>query len=378
MIYPTIHPKGTSGDELLQRATEAVVAVWRALEAMSANVPHSCDYTPQGPNAYKEALRNHVYLMDRLLSVLNDVQGVAKYIQAVIAAQKTQGSASQLPGNSPQSSGAKEPPQTAAVAPRDGHAQQVEWGARDDDALETSVGALALIAHEMRTPLNAALGWVSHLHTHDAANEQVARVVLNIERNLQLEARLVDDLLDFGQIGLGRLRLNPTIVDMREIVMASLITLEPQAETNSVQLRFSDGGPQEAYQVRGDDLRLRQALWNLLSNAVRFTPPGGTVDVKLVVDPDWIRVVVRDSGQGMNPEFAKVAFRAFAQERRRDPTTNRQGLGLGLALVRRLVELHGGFMTADAGDQSTGAMFAAAIPRRGNAALVPGEPAHQT
>jgi signal transduction histidine kinase len=290
------------------------------------------------------------------------------------ARRTTPAGASRSPRNSRQLASVKEPPQQTPIAREDGlERRSPELGnsrdvrrrvrsAREDDAFETPVGALALIAHELRTPLNAALGWASHLRAHHVMNEHVARVVHDIERNLQLEARLVEDLLDFGRIGLGRLRLNPAIVDMREIVTASLTALEPQAAANGIQLRLSDGRPQEACQVRGDDLRLRQVLWNLLSNAVKFTPPGGVVDASLEVDPDWVRVVVRDSGQGMNPRFAKVAFHAFAQEQPRDPTTNRQGLGLGLAIVGRLVELHNGFVTVDSGE-SRGATFTVGLPR---------------
>jgi signal transduction histidine kinase len=220
-----------------------------------------------------------------------------------------------------------------------------------------------MVAHELRTPLNAALGWLCRLRADGSASEHVTAVVDHIDRNLQLEARLVEDLLDVGRVGLGGLRLVRTVVDVREIVTTSIAAFEPDAQAKKVHLRFSEDGSSEVRQVCGDELRLRQVIWNLLSNALKVTPPGGVVDVSLRVDARWIRILVSDSGPGMDAAYAKVAFCPLARKRRRNRTAGTQGLGVGLLLVRALVELHGGSVAVDAGGGGSGATFGVALPR---------------
>ncbi|HET9867701.1 MAG TPA: ATP-binding protein, partial [Nitrospira sp.] len=202
---------------------------------------------------------------------------------------------------------------------------------------------LATLSHELRTPLNAILGWAEVL-----ANSQIdpvisSRAVEVIRRNARMQVQLVDDVLDVSRIITGKLRLSVQPVDLGTIITAAVDGLRPAAEAKEIGLQLQLDSP--AGQVSGDPDRLQQVAWNLISNAIKFTPKGGRVLVRLERVKSNVEVIVSDTGQGMAPEFVPHVFDRFRQA---DATTTRafDGLGLGLAIVRQLVELHGGTVRA--------------------------------
>jgi signal transduction histidine kinase/ActR/RegA family two-component response regulator len=218
---------------------------------------------------------------------------------------------------------------------------------------------LATLSHELRTPLNVVLGWVGMLR-HEVLSEDRARQALEIiERNARQQAELIDDLLDVSRIITGKLRLNLRPVDLAPIVTAVAESLRPGADAKGISLQV--GELVERSTVMGDPDRLRQTLWNLLSNAVKFTPPGGTVSVALEARQGRLTLRVRDSGIGIAPEFLPRVFERFIQA---DSTTTRahSGVGLGLAIVRELIELHGGTVDARSEGVGRGSEFIIDLP----------------
>lgn len=217
---------------------------------------------------------------------------------------------------------------------------------------------LAILSHELRTPLNPILGWAKLLktRTYDAATAY--RALDTIERNAKLQAQLIEDLLDVSRILRGKLSLNVAEVDLVGIVEAAIETLRLAAQTKAIAIHthFEDNST-----ILGDANRLQQAIWNLLSNAVKFTPEGGRIDIALECVGDRAIVRVADTGIGIAPEFLPFAFERFRQA---DSTTTRTfgGLGLGLAIVRHLVELHGGTVEAESPGIGQGATFTIALP----------------
>ena len=220
---------------------------------------------------------------------------------------------------------------------------------------------LALVSHELRTPLNAMLGWARILRDKKDSADLVARALDIIERNAATQLQLIEDLLDVSRIISGKLRLNVQPLEPASAVLAACELLRPAAEARQLDLRMMldpDAGI-----ITGDFDRLQQVVWNLVSNAIKFTEPGGRVEVRLErVDPN-IRITVSDTGQGIKPEFLPFMFERFRQA---DAASSQRqgGLGLGLALVRHLVELHGGTVRAESPGAGQGATFTINLPLR--------------
>ncbi|HEU4409458.1 MAG TPA: PAS domain-containing protein [Polyangiaceae bacterium] len=217
---------------------------------------------------------------------------------------------------------------------------------------------LSTLSHELRTPLNAILGWANLLRTGAVSEAQRARALETVERNARVQARLIDDLLDLSRIVQGKLVLSVGPLEMVRVVEAALEALRPAAEAKGVRLQpVLDSHAT----VVGDEGRLQQIVWNLLSNAVKFTPRGGRVQVRLRREQSYVEVAVADTGRGIEPEFLPHVFDRFRQA---DGGTARQygGLGLGLAIVRSLVELHGGTVEAKSDGPGRGATFVVRLP----------------
>jgi PAS domain S-box-containing protein len=218
---------------------------------------------------------------------------------------------------------------------------------------------LATLSHELRTPLTAIVGWVRLLRTVALDPPTTARALETIERNAKLQAQLVDDLLDISRIITGQLHLDVRPVNLVSVVQEVAESLRPAIDAKGLGL--STSLDPEAAIAWGDTARLQQAVWNLVSNAVKFTPEGGEVTVSLTRDPAGVTLQVRDTGIGIAREFLPHVFERFSQA---DPTRTRQhgGLGLGLAIVRHLVELHGGTVRADSPGVGGGATFTIVLP----------------
>jgi signal transduction histidine kinase/ActR/RegA family two-component response regulator len=218
---------------------------------------------------------------------------------------------------------------------------------------------LSTLSHELRTPLNAIYGWATMLERGQLGEEQARRALQIILRNVKTQVRLIDDLLDMARVANGKLRLAVQPVDLRRVVEDALDGIRPAAEAKNIRLQpvlASPGGP-----VRGDPERLQQVVWNLLSNAVKFTPKGGRVQIQLQQVHSHVDLFVSDTGQGIKPEILPYIFDPFRQG---DSSSTRAhgGLGLGLALVRHLVQLHGGTVVAGSPGDGRGATFTVTLP----------------
>jgi len=246
-----------------------------------------------------------------------------------------------------------------------GHRAELAHAARQEAeaANRAKDDFLAVLSHELRTPLNATFGWVRLLRSGRLGAAESARALEVIERNVSQQGRLISDLLDASRIVFGRLDLSPQSVDFPALVAGVVESVRPGAEAKSIILKSDldgDAGP-----VNGDPDRLRQIVENILGNAIKFTPPNGAVNVQLVRDID-ARLMVSDTGPGIDAELLPHIFERFKQS---DSTSTRvhTGLGLGLAIVRHLVELHGGTITADSPGEDQGATFTVVLPLSGPA-----------
>ena len=221
---------------------------------------------------------------------------------------------------------------------------------------------LATLSHELRTPLNAILGYATLIRMGSLKEQELAEGVQVIERNARVQAQLIDDLLDMNRIVSGKTRLDIRLVQVRDVIEAALSTVRPSAHAKSIMLQQSCSSITEP--IAADPARLQQIIWNLLSNAVKFTPEGGTVEICAARTPTAVEITVRDTGQGIEPEFLPFVFDRFRQA---DATTTRRygGLGLGLAIVRQLVELHGGTVRAESAGRGQGATFVVSLPMAG-------------
>jgi len=218
---------------------------------------------------------------------------------------------------------------------------------------------LATVSHELRTPLNAILGWASLLRGGEMDDAEIDRALETIERNASAQNRLIEDLLDVSRIITGKLRLERQTVDLASVIEAALEAARPAAEGKQITLESNLDS--QVVKVFADPQRLQQIVWNLLSNAVKFTPRGGSVEVELRERESQIEISVSDTGQGIGPDFLPYVFDRFRQA---EGSTARKhgGLGLGLAIVRHLVELHGGKVTADSPGEGRGATFTVNLP----------------
>ena len=234
---------------------------------------------------------------------------------------------------------------------------------------------LATLSHELRTPLNAILGWSQVLRFRGRDEEDLREGLEVIERNTKAQAQLVDDLLDMSRVISGKVRLDVQRLDLADVVRAAVASVRHSAEAKDIRLEVAleqRGGP-----VGGDANRLQQCFWNLLSNAIKFTPRGGRVRVALARAGDSVGVSVADSGEGIAPKFLPHVFERFRQA---DATTTRRhgGLGLGLSIVKSLIELHGGSVRAESAGEGQGATFIVELPvmapHAGDAGAVGDEP----
>lgn len=218
---------------------------------------------------------------------------------------------------------------------------------------------LAVLSHELRTPLNAILGWSKLLQNRQLEPAKISQALATIERNAKLQVQLIEDLLDISRILQGKLVLNITNLNLESIVLLALETMRLAAETKSIQV--STIFAPNVGQVIGDSARLQQVIWNLLSNAVKFTPSGGKVEVQLEQVDNYAQIVVSDTGKGMSAEFLPYAFDYFRQA---DSSSTRTfgGLGLGLAIVRKIIEMHGGTVKAESTGENQGSKFTVQLP----------------
>jgi PAS domain S-box-containing protein len=236
-----------------------------------------------------------------------------------------------------------------------------EQGAREEaeTANRMKDEFLAMLSHELRTPLSAIAGWAHILREGGLAPAEATRAIEVIDRNARVQGQLISDILDVSRIISGKLRLEKKAVAASAIVEAALDTVRHTAEAKPVRLDVGlDPG---VGQVWADPDRLQQVVWNLLSNAIKFTPEGGVVSVRLRRSGPAVEIVVRDSGEGISPEFVPHVFERFRQA---DSSTSRPhaGLGLGLAIVRHLVEGHGGTVAAESAGRGHGASFTVRLP----------------
>jgi PAS domain S-box-containing protein len=218
---------------------------------------------------------------------------------------------------------------------------------------------LATLSHELRTPLTSILGWARLLQTTNFDEAAAKRALGTIERNARTQTQLIDDLLDVSRIITGKLRLDIRAVDLAAVIRTAADTLRPAAEAKNIHLQTSLD-PQ-AVPISGDPDRLQQVVWNLISNAIKFTPNDGRVQVKLERVNAHVEITVSDTGKGISKDFLPHVFDRFRQA---DQTSTRThgGLGLGLAIVRQLVELHGGSVQVESAGEEQGATFTVSLP----------------
>ncbi|CAN5505720.1 hypothetical protein BH09MYX1_BH09MYX1_60690 [soil metagenome] len=220
---------------------------------------------------------------------------------------------------------------------------------------------LATLSHELRTPLNAMLGWSQILLSRPQHDAETRGGLEAIERNARAQAQLIEDLLDMNQIVAGKLRLDVQDVDLAAVVRAAIDTVRPSANAKMIRLRATldpNAGP-----IFGDPSRLQQIAWNLLSNAVKFTPKGGNIVIDLRRVRSHVELTVQDSGSGIPASFLPHVFERFRQA---DSSTTRKysGIGLGLSIVKQLVERHGGAIRAASPGENAGATFVVSVPLR--------------
>ena len=218
---------------------------------------------------------------------------------------------------------------------------------------------LAVLSHELRTPLNPILGWAKLMRSRKLDQATSDRALETIERNAKLQTQLIEDLLDVSRILQGKLNLNFEPINLVSVIEAAIETVRLSAQAKSIQIQIileSSVG-----EVLGDANRLQQVIWNILSNAIKFTPTGGEVKIKLEQVDSQVQICVTDTGKGIVPEFLHYVFDYFRQA---DGATTRKfgGLGLGLAIVRHLVELHGGTVQAESLGEGKGATFTVKLP----------------
>ncbi|HEV2880111.1 MAG TPA: PAS domain S-box protein [Pyrinomonadaceae bacterium] len=220
---------------------------------------------------------------------------------------------------------------------------------------------LATVSHELRTPLTAIVGWSSMLRTGDFDQPTTARAIETIERNALAQTQIIEDLLDVSRIITGKVTLDPRPVELNGIIDAALDSVRPAAATKGITLKSETAAGVGLAVVLGDPARLQQVMWNLLANAVKFTPAGGEVAVRLSRAGSHVRIAVADTGQGISRDFLPYVFDRFRQA---DGTITRShgGLGLGLSIVRHLVEIHGGTVTAESAGEGRGATFNIELP----------------
>ena len=245
------------------------------------------------------------------------------------------------------------------VERRKAEQERAEMLVREREANRLKDEFLATLSHELRTPLNAILGWIKLLRAKAVPAGSYDRALEKVERNAQVQSRLIEDLLEISRITSGKLRLEHRGLDLVSVTNIAIDSIRPAAVARGVAIQRTFGG--STLPTAGDPDRLQQVIWNLLSNAVKFTPSGGTVTVELSRADGVDRLVVRDTGIGIDPAFLPNVFDTFRQA---DASSTRShgGLGLGLSIVKRLVELHGGQVEAMSEGVGRGARFSVTLP----------------
>jgi signal transduction histidine kinase/DNA-binding response OmpR family regulator len=232
------------------------------------------------------------------------------------------------------------------------------------NALKARDEFLAVLSHELRSPLTAILGWSQIIQTEEVDRETLAHGLSVIERNAKTQTRLIEDLLEVSSIITGRLKLEMAPVALGQIIQNGVSSLSPVWQDKGIEVSFCSSVPSD--RVMGDESRLQQVVWNLVSNAIKFTPSGGRIAISLDAEGDQLILVVKDSGEGISPEFMPYLFDRFRQA---DSTSTRRhgGLGLGLSIVRHLSEMHGGTVQASSGGIGKGATFSVRLPQLASA-----------
>ena len=218
---------------------------------------------------------------------------------------------------------------------------------------------MAQVSHEIRTPLHSILGWIDVLRSVDYEREQTIRAIDSIDRSAHVQVKMVEDLIDLSKIIKGKMHLQPRPLQITEVIDQAVDTVRPAADAKSIKIDTKIDTTEGT--ISGDPDRLLQILWNLLSNAVKFTPNGGNIEVKATVSDDHLRLSITDSGIGIDPEFLPFVFDRFSQASAGKGSRN-TGLGLGLAIVRYFVELHGGSVAANSVGLGKGSTFTIILP----------------
>jgi PAS domain S-box-containing protein len=251
---------------------------------------------------------------------------------------------------------------------KNAEAEREELLAREKAAREEAQSAsrakdafLAIVSHELRAPLNAILGWSAILRSSNTDEATRAHAAETIERSARIQSKLIEDLLDSARVARGQLRLEVQPVDLTAVIEAAVDVMHPAAEAKEIELHRTFVAEREV--ITGDPDRLQQIVSNLLSNAIKFTPAGGRVDIRLERADPHVRISVTDTGKGISPEYLPYVFERFHQP---DGSSTRRhsGLGLGLSLVRNLVELHGGTVRAESRGEGCGTTFTVNLPLR--------------
>jgi signal transduction histidine kinase len=218
---------------------------------------------------------------------------------------------------------------------------------------------LATLSHELRTPLNSILGWAILVREGKLPPDREASALESIERNARMQARLIEDLLDVSRIISGKLTVDSSVVGLNQIVDSAIEVVRPAALAKQIRVEFKK--PSEPVRITGDAARLQQVVWNLLSNAMKFTGDRGSVAVVLEKSGHYASISVSDNGIGIAPEFLPYVFDRFRQA---DGSSTRKhgGLGLGLAIVRHIVEMHGGSVGVDSRGRGQGTTFTIKLP----------------
>lgn len=245
-------------------------------------------------------------------------------------------------------------------------AREQEARAQAETANRTKDEFLAIVSHELRSPLNAMLGWARVLRSENLDQETHNHAIQVIEHSAEMQSRLIEDLLDSARVISGKLRIESNPVNLVSVIEAAMDTVRPTAENKGIEIQADlnvarldpNGGI-----ITGDEGRLQQIIWNLLTNAVKFTPKGGRIQIALQRRDPWATITIRDNGRGMNAEDLPRIFDRFHQA---DSTNTRHvgGLGLGLSLVKNLVELHGGQISAESEGPGKGSAFTVKLPLR--------------
>jgi signal transduction histidine kinase/integral membrane sensor domain MASE1/ActR/RegA family two-component response regulator len=248
--------------------------------------------------------------------------------------------------------------------------------AQAEEASRVKDEFLALVSHELRTPLTAFLGYAQLLHERPCDDPFIVQAVDKLFHSARMQAQLIDDLLDMSRIVNGKLRIETHPLELRQVIHAALDIVRPTIEAKRQHLHIHL--PAEAVRLKGDPNRLQQIVWNLLANAAKFTPLEGTITLRVEPQGREVVLTISDTGQGIRPDFLPFVFERFRQA---EGSSNRRhrGLGLGLAIVRQLVELHGGTVEAASPGEGQGATVTVRLPRTGpDPPLRPGEPPSRT